>query len=369
VILQSAIRVYLKIVRSTKCSLKFTTDQKRIQLRGVLSEYGHVVNIFIEHFWNTGEIYKAKLLKPIIDIPDTWLSARLRKVAAREALDMISSTKRRWKDSPDKMRVPVHKGKRMSVSCTIVDLQEPKKTNEFDSWLHLSSIGNKTIMDLPIRFHKHYNRLYSKGERLNSYIITEGCVQFYFEIETGEKKGVRSIVGVDTGIKTLASLSNGQQLGKDIEGLIARVKRCEYGSKGHQRARNTLKQRIDEVSKEVVGKADMVVVEKLKNLGKNSKLKRRLSKNIRRSIGIWNWKYWLMRLEQRCEWNRVSFRSVSPYQTSTTCSECGHIDRRNRSGEVFRCLNCGHRDNADVNAARNILERFLTGKYGTCYKL
>ena len=41
--------------------------------------------------------YKSKLLKPIVDLPDTWLSARLRKVAAREAIDMILSAKKRSK--------------------------------------------------------------------------------------------------------------------------------------------------------------------------------------------------------------------------------------------------------------------------------
>ena len=43
-------------------------------------------------------------------------------------------------------------------------------------------------------------------------------------------------------------------------------------------------------------------------------------------------------------------------------------DRRNRLGEVFLCLSCGHRDNADVNAGKNILNRFLTGLYGARYK-
>jgi len=29
---------------------------------------------------------------------------------------------------------------------------------------------------------------------------------------------------------------------------------------------------------------------------------------------------------------------------------------------------CYHTDNADINAALNILARFITGKYGSCYK-
>lgn len=103
-------------------------------------------------------------------------------------------------------------------------------------------------------------------------------------------------------------------------------------------------------------------------MGVKSKAKRLLAKNIRRSIGTWNWKYWLKRLEAQCEINRISFRSVAPYYTSTTCPVCGQSDRGNRNGELFLCLNCGHTDNADINAGKNIRNWFLTGLYGVCYK-
>jgi len=257
--------------------------------------------------------------------------------------------------------------KRMNVSSTIANLQD-SKTNEFDAWLHLASLGNKTIIDLPINYHKHFNQLNNKGKRLNSYIITENDIQFCFEIETGAKKDIKKVIGIDTGINALASLSTGKQLGKDIKSNIARIKRCKYGSKGQTRARNALKQRISEVAKEAVNKADLIVVEKLKNLSNNSKLKGRLSRNIRSSIGSWNYSCWLNRLNQKCEDNRVSFRTVSPSYTSQLCPECGHISRMNRSGEVFRCQVCGHLGNADIIAARNIKERFITGPYGACCK-
>lgn len=358
----------MKIIRSTKCSTKFATKKKKQELLTILQEYGKVVNCFVDYFW-TNPTDKTQLLKPIVDIPQTWLSARLRKVAAREALDMISASKERWKNQPKKLVKPVHKGKRMYVSCTIAELKDSKEAKQFDAWLHIASVGNKITMDIPIKFHKHYNRLCIRGKRLNSYIITENYVQFVFETETGAKKDGKKCIGIDTGINALASLSTGQQLGKDIKQNIERVKRCKQGSKGKDRARRALKQRIDEVAKEVIKtNPDLIVVEGLKNLGKNSKLKRRLSKNIRRSIGSWNWKYWLGRLEMQCEWNRVSFRTVSPYNTSITCPKCGLADKKNRDGEVFRCQSCDHADNADINASRNILSRFLTGPYGASYK-
>jgi len=71
----------MKLIRSTKCSLKFSTKRKMEELTTILNEYGKVVNIFIQYFWNNPDkASKGELLKPIVDIPETWLSARLRKV-------------------------------------------------------------------------------------------------------------------------------------------------------------------------------------------------------------------------------------------------------------------------------------------------
>ena len=362
----------MKLIRSTKCSLKFTTVSKKQRLNTVLSEYGKVCNVFIVYFWNNGIPPKSQLLKDIIDIPkETWLSARLRKVAAREAIDMILAVKERWKDHPEKISMPVHKGIRMFCSCTIANLQNKKDSEAFDAWLHLASIGNEIILDIPIKFHKHLNKLASQGQRLNSYIITDKYVQLCYEIEFGPKKIGKNAIGIDTGINALASTSTGHQFGLDIKGIIERIKRCSHGSNGQKQARRALRQRMDEVAKEVLEHfkdVDLIVVEQLKNMNYKSKLKRRLSKNIRRSIGTWAYRYWLRRLEQRCEANRVSFRTVFPAYTSQRCPCCGHTDRGNRSGQVFRCLACGHTGNADTTAGRNILDRFLTGPYGAGYK-
>ena len=90
----------MKIIRSSQCSLKFSTANKQRQLDIILAEYGKVVNIFIEHFWPLESLPgKTDLLKDIVDIPltQTWLSARLSKVAAREAIDMILSVKAKKK--------------------------------------------------------------------------------------------------------------------------------------------------------------------------------------------------------------------------------------------------------------------------------
>ena len=49
---------------------------------------------------------------------------------------------------------------------------------------------------------------------------------------------------------------------------------------------------------------------------------------------------------------------VPAAHTSQTCACCGHVDAANRPSQaVFVCGRCGHRANADTNAATNILRR------------
>lgn len=49
---------------------------------------------------------------------------------------------------------------------------------------------------------------------------------------------------------------------------------------------------------------------------------------------------------------------VAAAYTSQTCAGCGHVDAANRPSQaVFACGRCGHRANADTNAAINILRR------------
>ena len=52
----------------------------------------------------------------------------------------------------------------------------------------------------------------------------------------------------------------------------------------------------------------------------------------------------------------VMWVAVKPQYTSQTCSSCGHICKDNRKSQAdFKCVACGHAENADINAAKNIL--------------
>jgi transposase len=66
------------------------------------------------------------------------------------------------------------------------------------------------------------------------------------------------------------------------------------------------------------------------------------------------------RLEQKAAASGCRVVYVSPRFTSQQCRVCGHSASSSRESQaVFRCVNCGHTDHADANAARNILARGL----------
>ena len=57
-------------------------------------------------------------------------------------------------------------------------------------------------------------------------------------------------------------------------------------------------------------------------------------------------------------WYGSHLEEVDPKHTSQTCLSCGHVARENRASQAkFVCQVCGYQDNADINAAKNILSK------------
>ena len=361
----------MKIIRSCKVSLKFATDAKRRALKNFLKLYGEAVNFFINRFWEN-PISKAKLLKDEVNsFPSPRLSARAKKVAAREALDMILGAKRSAEETGLPLVKPIHYGKTMSCSSTLASLIHASNARHFDAWLHLMSLGTtedgeSIILDLPIKFHKHYHKLAAAGRRMASYRISEDKVCFAFEIEVDSKKEVKKIGSADAGINCLVATSTGNLYGKDVKMLLEKIRRCKWGSKRQKSLRRALRQRIDEVIKEFMTAEnfDLVVIENLLGISKNTKQRKNLNRKMRFFLGSWNIGYYTTRLKEWCERNRVSFRTVASSYNSQKCPVCSHTEKKNRKGEAFCCKKCGYILHADVVGAQNALSRFLSGPYG-----
>lgn len=59
-------------------------------------------------------------------------------------------------------------------------------------------------------------------------------------------------------------------------------------------------------------------------------------------------------LIRECENKSIPFITPPTKDTSRRCGECNHINKKNRATQSnFQCVQCGHKDHADKNAAKN----------------
>ena len=60
-------------------------------------------------------------------------------------------------------------------------------------------------------------------------------------------------------------------------------------------------------------------------------------------------------LEYKLSWSGGKLILVDAKNTSRRCQTCGHVFKDNRKSQSsFCCVSCGHRDHADINAAKKI---------------
>lgn len=76
---------------------------------------------------------------------------------------------------------------------------------------------------------------------------------------------------------------------------------------------------------------------------------------LNRSILDAAWSQFLEILDAKAECAGRQVIRVNPAYTSQTCSACGAVDSKSRTLKVYCCTSCGHSEDADVNAAKNIL--------------
>ena len=79
---------------------------------------------------------------------------------------------------------------------------------------------------------------------------------------------------------------------------------------------------------------------------------------LNRSILDQGWGIFFSKLEWKALRLGGHVHTVPPQNTSRTCSICGCVAKDNRKTQaLFKCVSCGHQENADVVAAINIKER------------
>ena len=233
--------------------------------------------------------------------------------------------------------------------------------------------------------------------------VSRNCSKWYVsvqvEIEVPEPKcSSKNVVGIDVGIAKFATMSNGEMIEplnsfKKHEKRLAFLQRGlgrkqkfsnnwkkhkEKISKLHFKIANVRKDFLHKTTNKISKNHAVVVMEdlKVKNMSKSARgTKKNPGRNIKaksglnRSILDQGWFEFRRQLEYKLKWRGGHLELVDPKHTSQKCCRCGHTESENRTIQAkFECKNCGHWENADINAAKNILAAglavFACGGYG-----
>jgi putative transposase len=190
------------------------------------------------------------------------------------------------------------------------------------------------------------------------------CVESSLLPETGEQ------VGIDVGLKTFASLSDGQEianprfflaeeralakvqrrLSKVEKGTPERAERRKVVARVHERTRWRRRDFTHQHSRRIVNAFDLIAVE---DLSVN-----RMTHNhcLTKSIHDVAWSRFASLLSYKAVWAGRKFVAVNPAYTSQDCSQCGHRKTDlNLADRTYTCPCCGVVLDRDHNASLNIL--------------
>lgn len=206
--------------------------------------------------------------------------------------------------------------------------------------------------------------------------------QFCIDTERVEKREPTAHnVGLDVGLTHFLTDSDGNTLEnprhllrseKSLKRSQRRLSKTKKGSKNRAKARNRLGRKHLKVSRQrkdfaikmarcVVMSNDLVAYEDLmvRNMVKN--------RHLAKSISDAAWTQFRTWVEYFGKVFGVVTVAVPPHYTSQNCSNCGERVKKSLSTRTHKCPHCGHLQDRDWNAARNILEKGLrtVGHMGT----
>lgn len=180
----------------------------------------------------------------------------------------------------------------------------------------------------------------------------------------------QGIVGVDLGIKALATLSNGEvfTVPKPLKRLRTRLKRLSRslsrkvkGSNSHHRAKGQLAQlhaRITAIRADSLHQLTTSITRRFHTIGIEDLNVKGMMQNrkLSRAIGDMGWFEFRRQLEYKASM-RGGFVTIVDrwYPSSKTCSVCGSIrESLLLSVREWQCSQCGTRHDRDQNAAINL---------------
>lgn len=347
------------ITRSIVFSLKKGNTSKLESLDELWIEYRMVVNSFLDCIREDKE-----LTEDFIKAFKSKLSYRYRQCTRRQAYNIYKS----WYQRNKKCIVKTKQGKcnppifcQLNNPSMVLDnrfITLEKSENSFDYWVKISTLNKRRPIRVPIKSYNYANKYFKSWDLVNGgrLIKKNGIWTLILTFRKSfENKDANKVIGIDTNFNKMLVTSDAKVYGAHIRDLIEKASRKQQGSKADKRVRQEIKTEINRVIKQLPRDTN-IGVEDLKNLKKNKK-------------GVWNHKvnhkfnYWyyaliLKRIEEFSEINGVHFKRVPSAYSSQDCPLCGYRDEGNRNSEIFECLHCHFRHDADYVGSLNVLSRF-----------
>ena len=213
-------------------------------------------------------------------------------------------------------------------------------------------------------------------------------VNLTYAVEQESLPRCDAAVGIDMGVSDRLALSDGERVGrrrkpnKKLLRAQRRLSRCKKG--GHrwckrravlanQQHRERVRNRnaCHRITTDLVRRFGLIAIEDLaiRNMTRSAKgTMEQPGKNVaqksglNRSITEQTWGLIRQQLTCKAAWAGRELVVVDPKFTSQRCSCCGIVSAVHRKRKRYECAGCGMSEDADVNAARNILHRALAGK-------
>lgn len=249
------------------------------------------------------------------------------------------------------------------------DIKQQKKQLRFKGrrtlgWVPFKSSAIKINDDRFIYCKKHFkiwkSRPFPNDAKLKTGSFSQDTLgRWYvnFNIEYFEQLSCgKNSVGIDLGLKTTATCSNGKELKlKEIEQIDLKIAKQQRAKNFNRVKRlhfykvNKRKDMICKFAKDLVRTNSLIAVGNISGftIGKMAKSRHNNSWSIL--------KKWI---ELKCIEHGAIYREVSEYLTTQTCNVCGSIEGPKGIKELsvrhWKC-SCGAELNRDINAAINIL--------------
>ena len=229
----------------------------------------------------------------------------------------------------------------------------------------------KQIIQIPEFFKKRYGNWKFQAATIGYNKFKKQFVaNLIFKANNIDKKGDR-VVGIDRGLYNIVSLSDGFLYASN---QIRAVKRKllflkkQLQAKGTRSAKRKLKKlsgyekrfSLDinhNISKQLAEMPfDIFALEDLSGIRKQKSKGKKLNKMLH------NWSFWQLEqfLTYKAEAKGKQVVKVDARYTSQKCSSCGEVKKKNRNGSHYSCDRCGHKEHADINAAKNIRNNYIS---------